>query len=176
MSIERVVASHLVEVDLVEGDAVAGGLDLRQHREGGEGATPDSLGERGRLQQRADRRIRPGRAVVDDPDEGPGRPQPAAGHGLDAETPPLEAEAGEEPAHVVEPGARVEQRAEDHVAGHARGAAEPDRGAPAHRRGSSARTTAMAAPKPLSMPTTVTPAAQDESIDSSAVTPSSELP
>ena len=38
------------------------------------------------------------------------------------------------------------------------------------------RSTAAAAPNPLSMPTTVTPAAQEANMASSAVTPSNEEP
>ena len=79
---------------------------------------------------------------------------------------------------LVEVGPGVEQRAEGHVAGHPGEAVEP--GHPALSHGPTpvprSRATAQAAPKPLSMPTTVTPAAHDESMASSAVTPSSDAP
>ena len=65
----------------------------------------------------------------------------------------------------------VDERAERHVAGDPGEAVVP--GGDRHF---SIRNTALAAPKPLSMPTTVMPAAHDASIASSAVMPSSAAP
>src|SRR3954454_14684924 len=74
--------------------------------------------------------------------------------------------------HRVTVGAGVEQRGERHVAGDPGERVEPGNGGHARRaRWSHARATAQAAPKPLSMPTTVTPAAHEASMASSAVTP-----
>ena len=64
------------------------------------------------------------------------------------------------------------EAAERHVAGDAGEAVEP--GEPFRVRHRRRRATAHAAPKPLSMPTTVIPDAHDASIASSAVTPSSD--
>src|SRR5439155_4941 len=76
------------------------------------------------------------------------------------------------PEHGVTIGAGVEQRSERHVAGDAGERVEPGDGGHARRaRWSQARATAQAAPKPLSIPTTVTPAAHEASMASSAVTP-----
>ena len=77
--------------------------------------------------------------------------------------------------HLGEWGAGVHQCAQGHVSGDAREAVEPRNPAVAH--GSPAgrprwRSSAMAAPNPLSMPTTDRPAAQLASMPNSAVTPS----
>ena len=77
-------------------------------------------------------------------------------------------------ADLVEVGPGVDERAERHVAGDAGEAVEPGDGSPARPAvdwpGAAAdgeptcrnsRTTAQAAPNPLSMPTTVMPAAHD---------------
>jgi hypothetical protein len=68
-------------------------------------------------------------------------------------------------------GAGVEQRRQRHVAGDPREAVEPGRGHARVARWSQMRATAHAAPKPLSMPTTVIPAAHDASMARRAVTP-----
>ena len=70
--------------------------------------------------------------------------------------------------------AGVHQRAHRHVASGAGEAVEP--GGAGHAGTRSARAIAHAAPKPLSMPTTVMPLAHDACIASSAVTPSSPDP
>ena len=80
---------------------------------------------------------------------------------------------------LVEIGAGVEQAAEGHVAGDARRSSGTRRCScpvDASRAHGSMRATADAAPKPLSIPTTVRPAAHEACMASSAVTPSSAAP
>src|SRR5689334_15370147 len=87
---------------------------------------------------------------------------------LRVERPAADGNALAQRANLVEVRAGVDERAERHVASDPREAVEPrNRG---HFR---SLKTALAAPKPLSMPTTVMPAAHDDNIASSAVTPSS---
>ena len=83
----------------------------------------------------------------------------------------------EEGRHLVEIRPGIEQAAQGHVAGDAGEAVEPGHRAgavgDAHGR---VRATAQAAPNPLSMPTTVIPAAQEACMANSAVTPSRAAP
>ena len=80
---------------------------------------------------------------------------------------------------LVPAGARVDETPERHVAGDAVEAVEPSDGghdgslAPAVMQ---MRAAAHAAPKPLSIPTTVTPDAHDANMASRAVMPSRALP
>ena len=74
-------------------------------------------------------------------------------------------------------GAGVEQCAEQHVAGQAADGVDVEQTghrAPAAER--AIRAAIVPAPKPSSMPTTARPAAQEESIASSAVSPPSAVP
>src|SRR4051794_10097233 len=95
----------------------------------------------------------------------------ATEHRCRFERPPADGDALAQRAHFVEIGAEVDERAERHVSGDAGEAVEPG-----DNRHFNNRITALAAPKPLSMPTTVMPAAHDASMASRAVTPSSAAP
>src|SRR6202008_4311453 len=72
--------------------------------------------------------------------------------------------------------ARVEQRAEQHVPGHSGGRLQRQDHRSPFRAVRALRNAATAAPNPDSMSTTPVPAAQDDIIASSAVTPSSDAP
>src|SRR6056297_3527900 len=103
---------------------------------------------------------------VDD-DVGPGGPHAATLHTLEHQGVAADAERGD--------GAGNHQRRHGHVTGDARLSVEPG-DAPARTGHGSIRAMAQPAPKPLSMPTTLTPLAHDACIASSAVTPSSPAP
>ena len=100
-----------------------------------------------------------------------------AAHLLRAQLEPLDAEPGQPCADHPRIGAGVEQRAQQHVAGDAGHAVEVEDPAhpppPAER---AIRAAIVPAPNPSSMLTTATPAAQETSIDSSAVMPASAAP
>ena len=86
-------------------------------------------------------------------------------------------EPGQSGAHGALVRAGVEQRAEQHVAGHAGDAVDVEE--PGHRAPPAARAIRAAivpAPKPSSMFTTATPAAHEVSIESSADTPPNDAP
>ena len=79
--------------------------------------------------------------------------------------------------HALGAGARVDQGRQQHVAGGAADAVDvgdPRHEAPAARR--AMRAAIVPAPKPSSMFTQATPAAHEESIASSAVTPPNDAP
>ena len=86
----------------------------------------------------------------------------------------IDAEPGDDVGHRHLIGAGVHERPQGHVARGAGEAVEP--GGAGHRRRPIVRAMAQAAPKPLSMPTTLTPLAHDACIASSAVTPASPAP
>ena len=112
--------------------------------------------------------------VVND-DIGPGGAHAAALDLLEHERVAVDAESADDRRDNVGVGAGIDERRHRHVAGHSRLAVEP--GDPGHRCGQmNMRPIAQAAPKPLSMPTTVTPLAHDACIASNAVTPSSPAP
>ena len=102
----------------------------------------------------------------------------AAAHALfDPQVPARKGKPVEQPADLVDVGAGVDERAEGHVTGDAGEAVEPGHpGVDWGCRHGRSRAMAQAAPYPLSMPTTVTPDEQEESMVSSAVTPSREAP
>ena len=168
-------------------DAVEGRLDLGQAFEDGERPSGDPTGQRGRLEQGHDVAVGAAGTVVAVPlDDGPGGRHAAPQHRLDGQAPSVHGSRRRSGQDLAEVGAGVEQAAERHVPGDAREAVEPR-----HRarvRGAAGRTgdvgvaqrrsraMAQAAPKPLSMPTTVTPAAHEASMASSAVTPSRLAP
>ena len=80
-----------------------------------------------------------------------------------------------QPLEPVDRRARVQQRAEQHVAGDAADAVDvEDHAAPAERR--AIRAAIVPAPNPSSMFTTATPAAHDVSMASSALTPPNVAP
>ena len=100
-----------------------------------------------------------------------------SGHAADAQIETVDAERTDVLGHLLLAGARVDQRCEQHVARGARDAVDVGdarHDAPAERR--AMRAAIVPAPNPSSMFTQATPAAHDESIASSAVTPSSEAP
>src|SRR4051794_15014437 len=99
------------------------------------------------------------------------RADAVAHHRLGFKSPSRDGKPATQRADLIEVGAEVDERAECHVAGDAGEAVEPDDGG--HL---SSRNTALAAPKPLSMPTTVMPAAHEDNMAKSAVTPSSAAP
>ena len=95
----------------------------------------------------------------------------------DPQVEPVDAERAHVLGHALGAGAGVDQRGQQHVAGGAGDAVDVgDAGheAPAARR--AMRAAIVPAPKPSSMFTQATPAAHDESIASSAVTPPNEAP
>ena len=105
----------------------------------------------------------------------PTSPPAAALHPLERHRVAVDAEPGERAGDDVGVGAGIDERAEHHVAGDAGRAVEVGDGASGSAViAADIRATAHAAPKPLSMPTTVTPLAHEACIASSAVTPSSD--
>ena len=95
----------------------------------------------------------------------------------DVQVEPVDAERAHVLGHALGAGPGVDQRAQQHVAGGAGDAVDVGdarHDAPAARR--AMRAAIVPAPKPSSMFTQATPAAHDESIASSAVTPSSDAP
>ena len=190
---DGVVAADLVEVDLVDRAAVEPSLHLGQRREGGQGPPGDPLGQPGLADQADDVGVGPHHHVVLGAHHRPGGGDATPQHRLDLEGPAPEGQPLEQGQHLVEVGAGIEQAAERHVPGDPGEAVEPGHrarpgppvDAPARRRTSvttcdaghgSIRATAQAAPNPLSMPTTVMPAAHEACMASSAVTPSSAAP
>ena len=109
-------------------------------------------------------------------DDGACASHPAAQRFLESQVPARKVEAAEQAAHLVRVGTGVDEGAEGHVACDPRKTVEPgDRRAAALAHGS-CRATAQAAPYPLSIPTTVMPDEQADSIVNNAVTPSSAAP
>ena len=95
----------------------------------------------------------------------------------DAQVEALDAEPAHVLGHALLARAGVDQRRQQHVArgaGDAVDVGDARHDAPAARR--AMRAAMVPAPKPSSMLTQATPAAHDESIASSAVTPSSDAP
>ena len=173
---DGVVPTDLVEVHLVDRATVQVGLDGRQRAEDGQGALGHPRRERGVLDHRPDRSV--GAAdVVTSGDDHPRAGDASAPAFFDPKVPAREGKAVEHAADLLDVGTGVDERAEGHVTGDAGEAVEP--GHPdvrSVRRHGSNRAMAQAAPYPLSMPTTVMPDEQAESMVSSAVTPSSAAP
>ena len=95
----------------------------------------------------------------------------------DAQVEAVDAERADVLGHLLLAGPGVDQRGQQHVAGGAGDAVDVGdarHDAPAARR--AMRAAMVPAPKPSSMFTQATPAAHEESIASSAVTPPSEAP
>ena len=180
------MTADLVEVDLVDRPTVEGGLDLGQRREGGQRPRRHPGRQPGLLHQTHDVRVRAHHDVVLDGDDGAAGGDTAPQHGLDLEGPPAERQSLEQAQDLVESGSGVDEAAERHVPGDAGEAVEPGDG-PSRRRDrrdgapgvdghGSIRARAHAAPKPLSIPTTVIPAAHEACMASRAVTPSRAAP
>ena len=168
------MATDLVEVHVGDAHPVELGLDRGQGGEGRMASVGHPRGEPGSVEDPDDLGMGAGVTVVRHRDDGPCGAQPGAVDGLGAQLPAGEAEAVEDRHDLVERRPGVEEAPEDHVAGDPRPEAEP--GDAGHVGSLRMRVTAMAAPKPLSIPTTLTPAAQLAIIDSRAVTPSRPAP
>ncbi len=157
-------------------------LDLAESLEDGSSAPADAVREVGTIQECEDLAERSVRAVVGvvvvDDDVGPGGPHATALDPLEHEGVPVDVEPADHRGDEVGVRAGIDQGGHRHVAGDARLTVEP--GNPTwsrHRAGHvKMRAIAQAAPKPLSMPTTVTPLAHDACMASSAVTPSRPAP
>ena len=172
-----------MELDVVGGHAVKPTLSVGKRGEHRQRPGAHPLGERGTLEHLADLAVR---AVVTmilrRIDDGECCPKSLPHHVLGVEGPAVDAERVEDPPDRHRIGTGVDERTERHVTAHAGEAVEPRRArdrrvvALAQRGVRSIRATAHAAPYPLSIPTTVTPAAHDESMASSAVTPCSDEP
>ena len=174
---DRIDGADLVEVHLLGID----GVDPRL----GVGEPPERLlrdraRPRGKLRgvdQGADRAPVPVRLLARAIDGGVRGAHGVSRHLLRAQLEPLDAEPRQRRADRLRIGARVEQGAEQHVAGDSRHAVEvedPGHAPPPAER--AIRAAIVPAPKPSSILTTATPAAQETSIDSSAVTPDSAAP
>jgi hypothetical protein len=170
---DGVEAAHLVEVDLLGRTAVQPALDLGQRGEGGEGPGRHPFRQTGLGDQAGDVGRGANDAGLLGPDVGLGGGDAAPEHRLDLQLPALDRELAEQAADLVRVGAGVDERAQRHVAGDPREAVEPGDRPGGHF---SILSTALAAPNPLSMPTTVRPAAHEASMASRAVTPSSAAP
>ena len=188
---DRVEGTDLVQLDVVRIDAVDRSLDLGEAGEHRASPSSDALGEVGIVEQaehvagRSVCSVITGRSLglrvfVDD-DVRPRGPDSAALDPLEQQGVAVDAEPADRLRDHVGIGARVDERGHRHVAGHAGLAVEPrhpNAGAVVrHRVGHvRIRATAAAAPKPLSMPTTVTPLAHEACMASRAVTPSRPEP
>ena len=167
------VELHVPGIDTVDGSF--GGGEGVEHRLR---PVADEVGQVGGLEQLADlprRAVRVVVVVVDD-DVGPRGRHAAALHPLEGQRVAVDTQTTERLVHRAGVGAGVDEGAEEHVAGDAGAALHVGDSRRAHVALRSIRATAHAAPKPLSMPTTVTPLAHDDSIASNAVTPSSAAP
>ena len=182
---DRVVAADLVEVDLVDGASVETGFHLSQHSERGQRPGRHPFGQTRLFHHSDDVGMGAHHDVVMDGHDGPARGDPAPQDRLDVEPPSAKRQALQQRHYLVQIGTSVDQAAKRHVPGDPGEAVEPGHRAstlnwvvgscrqPTH---GSIRASAHAAPKPLSMPTTVMPAAQEACMASSAVTPSSAAP
>ena len=122
--------------------------------------------------------MRAGRVVLG-LDDGSGACDAASQVLLEVQFPAREGEASEEGTHLLDVGPGVDQGTQGHVAGDTREAVEPGgRPVPGTRGSCHGRSRAMAqaAPYPLSIPTTVMPDEQAESIARRAVTPARAAP
>ncbi len=172
-----VVTTDLVKVHVPRCHAVQPPFGLSQQIENTECSCRHTSGQVGSLHQVGDVCMGSARAVVADPDQGSAARQPTSQDGLNRELPALNIEQREKLHDAVKIGTGVDQAAQRHVAGDAGEAVEPsDRGLTVVHRHGKSRATAQAAPKPLSMPTTVTPEAHEANMASRAVTPSNAAP
>ena len=173
---DGVVTSDLVEVHLRRRPTMEPALDLGEQRERGDGAIAHTVGEPRLLEDAHHVGEGPDDAVAAHLDDRPGGGDAVAKHGLEFERPSADREPVEQAFQLAKIGAGVDEAAQRHVAGDTGEAVEPGdptAGRAGHRR---ILATAQAAPKPLSMPTTVIPAAHEACMASNAVTPSSEEP
>ena len=175
---DAVDGPHLVEVHLRWWPGVQPSLDLGQGVEHGQGPCSDAFGQAGGGDHR--------------PDVGGGpvhgalhclhlrlRTGQAASQGRSGiERPAVDGQLTQHFTDLVDRRTGVDECPQGHVAGDPGKAVEP--GHAGHvgttAGGPSRRSTAHAAPKPLSIPTTLRPEAHDASMPSRAVTPSREAP
>ena len=124
------------------------------------GQVPFAVGHRGR----GDHGAQAGQAAA----PGGFGPQAETGH----------AEGGNDRAHPLHVGARVEQGAEEHVAGHARGRVDVGGARPIRHRCTAWMILAActAAPNPLSMLTTARPGLHEDSMVAAAARPPAATP
>ena len=171
---DGVDAAQLVQVDAVAGSAVDGGLHFPEAPEDGAGAALDGGRDRARLQQGGNFRQMPFGGVVGDPDLDLQRADAGLLHPLRAELEAREMQVGQALPQLRLGDAGGKQRAQQHVAADAGDAVDVGDGHRAPPAATIWRTMAAAisaAPKPLSIFTTATPAAQELSIASSAAPP-----
>ena len=169
-------------------------LDLGQSGKGGQGAPGHAWRKPSLLHQPDDVGMGANNDVVGDVNDGQGGGDTRPQNRLGIETPARKGQPFQESQNLIEIGSGIEKTAESHIPGDAGEAVKPGdrRGRPdpdvcfhlgrralesgagsAHGR---IRATAQAAPKPLSMPTTVRPAAQEACMARRAVTPSRAAP
>ena len=175
-------AAHFVEFDVVEGDAVHLGLGLAEGAKDAQRIRLHRVGDVGVGDDRDDVAIGAVRRVVvsvfvivvmmfDDDCVGGGNS--AAVDAIGGESPAVEVKTRHDVGDCHCVGTCVDESTHQHVAGDTRPAVHPRS---VHVRWFKMRAMAQPAPKPLSMPTTVTPAAHEACMASSAVTPSSDAP
>ena len=121
---DGVVPAHLVEVDLVDGSPVQRGLHGGQPVEHRLRPRRDPGGQRGVLYQGGDDAVGAHHHVVS-PDDGAGAGDAASDALLELEVPAGQGQPVEEAADLVDVGARVDERAQRHVARDAGEAVEP---------------------------------------------------
>ena len=125
---DGVEATDLVEVHLARGLAVQPPLGFGEHPEDGLGPLAHTGWQPGLLEQAVDVRGGADHRRLADADVHLRAADAAAQHRLGVELPAGHGEPGDDGAHLVEVGPRVDERAEGHVAGDAREAVEPGRG------------------------------------------------
>ena len=176
---DGIEATHLMEMDLGHRCLMQVRLGFGQGGEHGLSSLANTFRETGLLDETGDVRIRTHHGtVVVGMHHQVGGAEARALRGFRADLPSPYRQAADDGLHFIEVGAGVDERPESHVTGDAGEAVEP--GHTGHERNPlptlSSRATPQAAPYPLSMPTTVTPAAHELSMASSAVTPANEDP
>ncbi len=172
---DGVQAADLVQMDVLGAAVVQGGLHLGDaaYRGGGDVGDRGGLRTAHMFQQLGGAAF--GRGVVDR-HHGTSTDDPVGLDVLHIELPPAKSGAGHGLADFAERCAEIEQCGQQHVAGQPGDRVEPENHGRSLVAACASRWAAMAAPKPESMLTTVSPAAHDVSMASSAVRPSSAAP
>ena len=166
-----------MEVDLLRRDAVHAALGVGEPRERRERPLARPRRQGGCLDQAPDLGRAALRLAGRSRHLDTRRVEIAAPRSLDAQLEPVDAERREPGPHGFDVGAGVEQRAEQHVAGHAADTVHIDDAAhtaPAAAR--AIRAAIVPAPKPSSIPTTASPAAHELNMESRGVTPPNAVP
>ena len=175
---DRIHGANLMERHLLE-------LATMHHRLRFGEASEDPMGHRLRverhlcqIEKRPDARVRSDQADGRGPDAHLGRAQPAALDLLDVQVERLDRPAHEAGSDGLQVGPGVDQRAEGDVSGDPGDAVEVEDPHPSSARiaARTIRCATCAAPNPLSMFTTATPGAQEESIERGAESPPNEAP